>query len=87
VSLTKDWMVEDNLGKTPASRDRRALDRAISTCVATACLMEGQRKVVGAGFAHIKGQLSEDELIALQHATSLHLDLPTPSPLPDECHR
>ncbi len=76
MSLTKDWMTEDNLGKMPASRDRRALARAIDTCWMTAALMEGQRKVVGAGFARVKELLSEDELTALQSATS-HPQTPT----------
>lgn len=67
MSLTKDWMKEDNLGKS-TKPSVRAFARAISHCISSACFMVNKRGVVGAAFERAKNSMSEEELAAIQSA-------------------
>lgn len=69
MSLTKDWMTEDNLADTRRAGDRRTLHRALSACIATAVLYEQKRGVVGAAFEKAKRRLTPDEITSLQSIT------------------
>jgi hypothetical protein len=83
MSLTPNWMVEDNLDRSVRDGVRRAQRRALEICICTAFMTADRRSwPVGKAFARAKEDMSPDELAALQSITSFDNDLPCPSSNP-----